>query len=413
MGRTSWVAVVIVILLGSVTGIAGGTFLAWWLPLARATHTGFGDLFSGPFGGKRYVRVLMIGEDDTAKSRKNGNGLSDTLVVVAIDTQTKEIRAISIPRDTQVEIPGHGVRKVNAAHVYGGPKLTRQVIQDLLGVNIDYYIKTNTKGLRGLVDLVGGVYIKVDKDMRYTDRRGGLYINLKASPNKQLLNGRQAEGFVRFRHDAFGDSGYRIVDGKKVNAGRIVRQQMFMRALANRILSLPTRRERAKVMQTAYERKYVVSDLNMVDWDGLADFFKDIKPEDIVMDVLPGSPGNEHGVSYWIPDHEAIRDLVAINLRFEGTPGQQVMAKVEVLNGSGIAGAATRVADKLKSAGFNVTRTSNADKFDYTRCCILAKQCKSEPVQRLAKLLRCNDIREDTLHDGIDATVIVGRDYNE
>ncbi|MGB9618930.1 MAG: LCP family protein, partial [Armatimonadota bacterium] len=231
-GGTSWIAVVLVVLLGSAVGIAAGTYLAVWLPTMRATHTSFGDFLTGAFGGQRYVRILMIGEDDTAKKNKNGNGLSDTLVVLALDTETKEVRALSIPRDTRVKIPNHGFGKINSAHVFGGPQLTKQVVQDLLGVPIEYYVKTNTHGLRGLVDLVGGVYIKIDKDMHYVDRHGGLYINLKARPKKQLLNGKQAEGYVRFRHDAHGDSGYDIVNGKKVPAGRIVRQQIFLRALA-------------------------------------------------------------------------------------------------------------------------------------------------------------------------------------
>lgn len=414
MRRTSWTSILLVVLVGSVLGVAGGTFLAWWLPLARTTHTGFSDVLGGPFRGHgRYVRVLMIGEDDTARGRENGNGLSDTLVVIALDTETKEARAISIPRDTRVEIPGHGTCKINAAHVYGGPELTKQVLQNLLGVPIDYYVKTNTSGLRGLVDLVGGVYLVIDKNMHYTDRHAGLYINLKASPEKQLLNGGQAEGYVRFRHDTWGDSGYTEKNGKKVSTGRIVRQQYFMRALANRVLSLPTRRERARVMQNAYERKYIVSDLNMRDWDGLADFFKDVKPEKMVMDVLPGAPGNVGGASYWLPDYDEIRRVVAQNMLFQIMPGEP-NPSVEVLNGCGVAGAARTVADRLKEAGFEVTRMDNAPNRDYEGCRIITRKGKTEPVQRMAQILKCSDIREETVaSSAADVTVIVGRNYSQ
>lgn len=408
MRGTSWVAVVLVILLGSAVGIAGGTFLAVILPGMEATNTGVTDWFKGPFKNQSRVRLLMIGEDDSAKKNKNGNGLSDTLVVLAIDTETRDVRAISIPRDTRVRIPGHGISKINAAHVHGGPELSRQVVQDLVGVPIDYYIKTNTEGLRGLVDLVGGVYIKIDKNMRYTDRRGGLYINLKAGPEKQLLDGKQAEGYVRFRHDAHGDSGYEIRDGKKVAAGRIVRQQIFMRALANRVLSLPTKRERADVLKTAYERSYIVSDLNLKDWDGLADFLKDIKPEEMAMDVLPGRPDTIGGGSYWVPDSAEVARLVAKNLLF-----QEVSARVEVLNGCGVTGAAGKVAEKLKEAGFDVARTENAPTSDYDQSCVITYSGKTEPVERIAALLRCDDIREDTSSRDVDITVIVGRNYSE
>ena len=398
-------AVVLVVLLGAAVGIAAGTYLAVWLPTMKATHTSFGDFLAGAFGGQRYVRILMIGEDDTAKRNKNGNGLSDTLVVLALDTETKDVRALSIPRDTRVEIPNRGTCKINSAHVFGGPKLTKQVVQDLLGVPIEYYVKTNTHGLRGMVDLVGGVYIKIDKDMHYVDKHGGLYIDLKASPNKQLLNGKQAEGYVRFRHDAHGDSGYDIVNGKKVPAGRIVRQQIFMRALANRILSLPTKRERARVLETAYNRGYVVSDLNMKDWDGLADFFKDFKPEKMQMEILPGRPGMVGGVSYWLPDTKQLAQVVNVALLFK-----EPNPKVEVLNGSGVAGAAKRIARQLEEAGYEVTRTDVAPKSDYYQSQVITRKGKTEPVMRLARLIGSPLIIEDgTPGKEPDVTVIVGK----
>lgn len=405
MRGTSWLTVFLVIILGSALGIAGGTYLATMLPGGK-NGLGLGNPFN-PWGGKTYVRILMMGEDNTGGEEL---GLTDTLVVVGLNTETKEVRAISIPRDTRVEIPGHGTQKINAAHRFGGPELTKEVVEDLLHVKIDNYVKTSTKGLRGLVDLVGGVYIKIDKDMRYTDRRGGLYINLKAGPEKQLLDGDQAEQYVRFRHDRFGDSGVKEIeeDGQKVYAGRIVRQQIFVRALANRILSMPSKRDRAKVLSEAYEKQYIVSDLNMSNWDSFADFFKDIKPEEMVMEVLPGSPGMVGGGSYWIPDEEDLIQAVNRTLLFQALPAES--AKVEVLNGSGISGAAGKIADKLKEAGYEVTRTDNADSFDYDKCCIIARNGKTEPVQRLAELLHC-DVKEEDITGDADVTVIVGRNF--
>ncbi len=183
MKGTSWIAVILVILLGSAVGIAGGTFLAVMLPSMTSLHTGWGGLFAAPFQGKgRYVRILMVGEDNSAGAKHGGHGLSDSLVLFGIDTQTREVRAISIPRDTRVEIPGHGTHKINAANAIGGPKLAEQVVQDLVGVPIDYYVDMTCSGLRGMVDLVGGVYIVVDEDMRYSDRHQDLYINRMPAP---------------------------------------------------------------------------------------------------------------------------------------------------------------------------------------------------------------------------------------
>jgi len=414
MRGTSWIAVILVIVLGSAVGIAGGSYLAVVSGQFSHTNTSLGDLFHGPFGDKRFVHILMIGEDDTAKRNSNGHGLSDTLVFMAIDTRTKDIRAISIPRDTRVEIPGHGTCKINSAHVYGGPELTKQAVSSLFSgtVPIDYYIKTNTTGLRGMVDLLGGVYIVVDKDMHYTDRHGGLFINLHASPEKQRLSGVQAEGFVRFRHDAFGDSGFTMKDGKKVPTGRIVRQQIFMRALANRVLSLPTKRERLAFLDKCYTKKFIVSDLNSKDWMGLSEYFKDIKPESVAMTVLPGAPGNVGGGSYWIPDAEELLQTASIYLNFQGDP-RVVQPTVEVLNGSGVVGAARKVADQLEKAGYEITRTANAPQTDYDQSMIISHKGKSEPVERIAQLINCAHIREEAQtgsKGSADVTVIVGRD---
>ncbi len=413
MRGTSWVAVVVVVVLGSALGIAAGSFLAWWLPIANVTGTSFMDIVSGPFEGQGTIRLLVIGEDNTAGKATDRNGLSDTLVVMAIDTDNKQVRAISIPRDTRVDIPGHGKQKINHAHVYGGPDLTRTVIEELLGIEIDNYVKVTTTGLRGLVDLLGGVYINIDRDMHYVDRRGGLYIDLKATGEKQLLNGDEAEQYVRFRHDRHGDLGYTMEDGKRVPAGRVVRQQKFMRALANRVISLPTRRERAEFLRKAYEKKYLISDLDVVDWDGLADFFKDIDIEHIKMNVLPGEPRTVAGGSYWIVDDDDLAELVNINMYFAPLK-EETVDGVEVLNGCGTAGVADKVAQLLTDEGFSISRTDNAPSFDYKRCFIITRKGKIEPVQRIAKLLDCDDIREEDADKGdVDVTVVVGKDFAE
>ncbi len=403
-------AVLVVVVVASVLGVIGGRYLASMSGIVTLR-----DMFAPcELESKPIVRILVLGEDNTG-SRKT-HGLADTLVVLAINNNAKpkQVRAISIPRDTMVRVPGHGTCKINAANRFGGPELTTQVIAGLLGVDIDYYISTSPWGLRGLVDSVGGVYIVVDQNMRYRDRSQGLYINLRASPEKQLLNGKQAEGYVRFRHDRWGDSGWRIVDGKKVAAGRVARQQYFMRALANRILSMPHKRDRARVLSNAYEKGFIVSNLRIKDWDALADFMKDVKPEEMQMAVLPGAPGSRHQASYWMPDYEQIPQVVAQQMRFESVIEEDMTASVEVLNGCGVPGVAGRVAEQLQRAGFTVTKQGNASGFEYDRCQVITRKGNTAAVLAIVKLLNCTDVREEKQTEGMpDVTVIIGRDYRE
>ncbi|MGB9588176.1 MAG: LCP family protein, partial [Armatimonadota bacterium] len=199
-----------------------GAFIGYFTS-QHFSGSGLKEALSPPFGGKTLVNVLVLGEDNTGVSRK-GRGLTDTIMVVSIDLTSKQVAAISIPRDTRVDLNGYGgYQKINAAHVMGGPALTMCVVQQLIGVSPDYYVKLNVQGFKQMVDILGGVTIDVEKNMRYRDRSQNLYINLKKGV--QVLDGEKAMQYVRFRHDAMGD------------IARIERQQKFVKALAKQALS--------------------------------------------------------------------------------------------------------------------------------------------------------------------------------
>ncbi len=174
---------------------------------------------------ERPINVLILGTDitfDVDHGKKDvEKGRSDTIMLLHFDPLKNRINLVSIPRDSYVNIPGYGFNKINAAYVLGGIDLTEKTIESVLGVNIDYYVVINTKGIIKLVDLLGGVTVNIDKDMYYVDKAQDLYINLKQG--RQKLSGKDAEGFIRFRHDALGD------------LGRISRQQQFLSALSARI----------------------------------------------------------------------------------------------------------------------------------------------------------------------------------
>ena len=410
--KKSWVSISLVVIAAVAVGILVANFAAPFMGMGKLMPD-WRIVFHPPFYPKEIVHILMIGVDNSGHKDVTKGGLSDTLVVFSLNTKTREIRAISIPRDTYVEIPGHRNGKINSAHALGGPELARQVVSNLLGTPIDYYVKTDVEGLVKVVDLLGGVYIIVDKDMKYDDNWGHLHIDLKGSPEKQLLNGTDAMGYVRFRHDAYGDTGYRFDEhGNKVATGRVVRQQQFFKALANRILALPTRRARADILQTAYEKKYIDSDLNAIDWGGIADYFKDADPEKIHMDVLPGAPKMIGRASCYAADKEKIPSVVAMDMNFIGSPAEKNIF-VEVLNGSGATGIAGSAKEKLESAGFQVTKTGNAPNFEYPKA-IVIKRVKDNDgaVERIARLFNSQDIREETPTKGQpEVTVIVGKDY--
>jgi LCP family protein required for cell wall assembly len=171
---------------------------------------------TSPFIGD--TNLLVVGLDNVEGSHR-----TDTILVVHISPKDKKVNVVSIPRDTIMEVPGIGLTKVNHAFAYGGIYLTRRTLEDFLGIKIPFSVAINIDGLAKVIDTLGGLTINVEKRMYYVDYAGGLFVDLY--PGLQHLNGRQALGYVRFRHDPTGDM------------GRILRQQKFMQALARKIIT--------------------------------------------------------------------------------------------------------------------------------------------------------------------------------
>ncbi len=168
------------------------------------------------------VNLLILGCDEdryyhgtyaNGKNIYNNYARTDMMLVAKLDFANHQITGLSIPRDTLCTLPGRGRHKINAFHeqakVYhwGDPKeITRQAVEHLLpGVHIDRVVELDFEALQKLVDSVGGVDVLVPRTMNYDDNAGELHIHLKQG--FQHLNGYDAMGFVRFRHDTESDFG--------------------------------------------------------------------------------------------------------------------------------------------------------------------------------------------------------------
>lgn len=163
--------------------------------------------------------VLLMGTDSRGKSDR---GRPDTIILAAANPKTQKVTLLSIPRDTYVEIAGRGKQdKINHAYNYGTGTMLKTVEQ-FLDIPVDYYVIINFKGFEELIDELGGIEIDVEKRMVY--HSSDTHIDLQ--PGLQVLNGEEALGYARFRHDAEGD------------LGRNRRQQQVIRALVDQTVSL-------------------------------------------------------------------------------------------------------------------------------------------------------------------------------
>ena len=146
-------------------------------------------------------------------------------MLLRLDPDRNAIAVMSIPRDLKVEIPGVGTEKFNAAYTYGGPKLTLQVVKELTGLPINHVVNVDFLGFVRAVDAIGCVYVDVDR--RYYHSNEGVpaseqYAEINVQPGYQLLCGKKALQYVRYRH----------TDTDLVRAAR---QQDFLSAARQRV----------------------------------------------------------------------------------------------------------------------------------------------------------------------------------
>jgi LCP family protein required for cell wall assembly len=240
---------------------------------------------------ERPYQILVMGVDRVLDapmgSPASFNGRSDSMLLIRVDPSDRTVNILSIPRDTQVPIPNYGVTKINAANVYGGATLAQEVVSDKLnGVQIDRYVRLDTSGLSALVDALGGVEVNVPKRMKYVDKTQKLNIDLYAG--KQTLNGEQAEGFARFRHDEEGD------------IGRVQRQQIILKAIKSKISNPAVVFRFPEIIGVM--QKHIDSSLSFDEMVAIATFSVSLKPEQIETNSLKGRPSeaNEFRFSYWI-----------------------------------------------------------------------------------------------------------------
>ena len=352
--------------------------------------------------------MLIMGEDNVEGSRR-----SDTILFTHVDVDDKNVRVLSLPRDTKVEIPGHGEQKLNHAFAFGGPELMEKTVENLLGKSILYYVVVDYDSFPELVDALGGIDIDVKKRMRYTDHAGHLDINIQAGP--QHMNGITALHFVRFRHDALGD------------IGRVQRQQQFIKALIKKaydprvLVNIPQITSKLfKVFKTDMSPTLAVQ---------LAGFVQnELGRERIFFSTLHGTPAMIRNLSYWIGDVRSANAFLDVSIdklmshdvisndandgRFgnlslsyssamdESADGKKqtngasddknaklpsidsgngkditkteltsiirsMSESIAVLNGDGAAGVSDQVASRLQKMGVDVEQTGNAKHFDY------------------------------------------------
>jgi polyisoprenyl-teichoic acid--peptidoglycan teichoic acid transferase len=165
---------------------------------------------------------LVIGSDKRANEAEDP-GRSDTTMLVRLDPDKGLISMMSIPRDLKVEIPGYGTGKFNEAYAYGGTKLTLQTVKDLTDLPINHVVNVDFLGFAQGVYAIGCVYVDIDRRYYHSNVESAeQYAEINVQPGYQLMCGKQALDYVRYRHT-------------DTDIVRSARQQEFLSAARSRI----------------------------------------------------------------------------------------------------------------------------------------------------------------------------------
>lgn len=382
------------------------------------------DLTREPF----YMVLLGTDESIDRNEEMSTDGVyrTDTIILARLDPIKKQVTLVSMQRDTQVQLPGYGTEKLNAAYTFGGPELAVSTVSDIAGVGISHFALIDMNGLQDVVEALGGIEVNVPMEI-YDEDAGGY---LSAGP--QTLNGWEALILCRARN-AYADYG----NGDMYRAAN---QRLVVQAIAKKLLASDV----ATIANTVNALSGAIkTDLRVDDIVGLAQAFQGIDTENnIWTGNMPTESFLEDDLWYeriieseWsemmrrvdsgLPPTEDstidfLTNTVLSNAGHSGTSGQSgadlasKTGTIAVRNGSGVDGLAATVQKRLEAQGYTVTDIGDADTYDYEQTIVVYED--GERAQEAADIVAALGEGHVEKNDweyimSEDFLVVIGKDY--
>lgn len=385
--------------------------------------------------GRGRINILLLGRGGAGHEAPD---LTDTMMLASIDPVNRTITLLSLPRDLWVNVPDHGVMKLNAAWQTGefkylgatspgstNPKAVRagfnsvdQTVKDVLDIDIDYHLIVDFKAFQTAVDAVGGVQVNVPQDlvdptMAWENKSNPTL----AKAGTQAFNGKRALMYVRSR-------------ATTNDYARTERQRAVLMALKGRVESLGTLSNPFKLSSlfNAFGSN-VQTDLSLRNLNRLYGILKKVSGANITSIGLndtdmPGAVryvagGNINGQSIVLPkaglfQYDAIHQYIRGQLKDPYIIKEK--ARIVVLNGTTVESLATTKADELKSYGYNVVRIGNTPNAGWIKTTLVDlrkgknKYTKNYLEQRLG-VKAASSLGDPSIPtNGADFVIIVGTD---
>ena len=370
------------------------------------------------------IYLLVMGKSEN---------MTDTIMVVKYSAKNQSASMLSIPRDTFTgddEKRARASDKINSKYINGGAQDTLKEVNELTGLNIRYYLIVDTKALRDLVDAIGGVEFDVPIDMDYDDVTQALHIHVKKG--LQLLNGEQAEGVVRFRHNNNYTS-YPVSYGDN-DLGRMRTQREFLKILLKQLMKPANITKINNLLKIAQEE--VETNINWNTAKGYVPSLFGFNTNNLVTNALPGEAKYANGVAVFIANPIKTKEL--INTMFlqvvnnteqneETTDTDTNTTKNEIttssttlkpkssislqlINGTGSKKRFEAAKTQLKAQGYKIQGEAQTTPIDKT-IIINRKDLNTEDVEAVKSLLGTGKIAVGKTSEKNSITILIGKDY--
>ena len=290
------------------------------------------------------IRELHVGDAISANS--------DTLMLVHIPADHRSVEVVSLPRDSWVAIPGHGMNKINAAYGIGGAQLMVSTVEQATGLTINDYVEVNFLGFVKVINALGGVRICVP--FAVDDSYSGLHL----SAGSHHVNGITALKFARDRHS------FAASDLARIQHQQQLLSSLFAEATQAGVLTNPVRLQRVVSSVTAAVK--VDKDFNLI---RLATELRGLRSANVSFTTVPIASASyitSTGQDAVLWDAHAAAALFSSLKKDTGTrpatshrsrskpPITRAQVSVDVYNGTMIGGLSTATGTQLASAGFGV-----------------------------------------------------------
>ena len=374
------------------------------------------------------IYLLVMGKSEN---------MTDTIMVVKYSAKNQSASMLSIPRDTFTgddEKRARASDKINSKYINGGAQDTLKEVNELTGLNIRYYLIVDTKALRDLVDAIGGVEFDVPIDMDYDDVTQALHIHVKKG--LQLLNGEQAEGVVRFRHNNNYTS-YPVSYGDN-DLGRMRTQREFLKILLKQLMKPTNITKINNLLKIAQEEVETNIDWNTA--KGYVPSLFGFNTNNLVTNALPGEAKYANGVAVFIANPIKTKEL--INTMFlqvvnnteqneETTDTDRNTTKnstkneittssttlkpkssisLQLINGTGSKKRFEAAKTQLKAQGYKIQGEAQTTPIDKT-IIINRKDLNTEDVEAVKSLLGTGKIAVGKTSEKNSITILIGKDY--